>query len=231
MKIHELVSFGLRCWVIPATLNLAPAGHCDGGNSEALSWESRTISIEADQGTKAVAATFRFLNKSHQQVRIVSVDPSCECIFTEVGADVVAPGSRAEVKAMFNVGAKQGREEKYIDISTDEPHSPTYRLNLVVNIPKWIDTESEDLRWSLSTEASEKLIRVWSPLGRPLELTRLDFDKNRFNVKIVDEKMTAKSYVLAVRPVATGQLIQESIRFRIRFNELERDFVFYGQVK
>jgi hypothetical protein len=231
MRPHGLISSGPRCWVILATLILVSPGHCDDGDSEALAWESRTISIEADQGTRVVTATLRFLNRSHQQVRIVSVNPSCGCISTEVGTDVVAAGSRGEVKAMFNVGAKQGREEKYIDITTDEPHSPAYRLNLVVNIPKWIDAESEDLRWPLSSEASEKLIRVWSPLGKPLEITRLDFDEGRFNVKILDENRTAESHVLAVRPVATGQSIQETIRFRVRFNELERDFVFYGKVR
>jgi len=202
------------------------------GHAAGLSWERERISMLADRGTRTIESYLRFTNTSARQVRVVAVKPSCGCISTELPKEFFAPGEKGEIKVIFEVGNKLGREEKYVEISTDEPGTPAYRVNLVINIPAWLEFAADDLVWSVSSStAREQFIRLRSPLHRQLEITKIRYDPNRWKVEISDGEEPHSSYLISIRPVSTSTSLQEALTFLVRFNELERDFVFYGQIK
>jgi hypothetical protein len=220
----------------PVCLSLAvlaaTVGAGNGGRAASdLAWKSDTIVLAADRGTKTVEALLQFKNNSSHPVRVVDVKPSCGCISTEMANEVFAPAETGEIKAVFTVGSKSGREEKYIEISTDEADTAPYRINLLVTVPRWLEYDAADLSWPASSPAPEKFIRLWSPLDRPLELVAINYDPRRLKVKVLGGMKPQKSFLVSVQPVSTAQSMQEAIAVRMKFNELERDILIYGQVK
>ncbi len=202
-----------------------------GFGAQSLAWEKDTIDLTADIGAKTIEKSLRFKNKSSHFVRVVDVHPSCGCISVEMSKDSLAPGEEGEIKVIFKVGSKSGQEKKHIDISSDESGSAAYRVNLVINIPKWIEVEASELIWATSSGAVKKFIRIWSPLNKPFEIVSTSHDSHRLKVDFPTEARNASSYLIGIEPVSTAEGFQESVAFQVRFNQLERDFVFYAQVK
>jgi hypothetical protein len=196
-----------------------------------LTWEQQDVSLTADRGTKAVETKLRFANHTQQTVRILDVKPSCGCITIELAKHIYRPGENGEIRTIFEVGDQVGREEKYVEITTDEPNPGVYRINLIITVPRWIDSTSDDLVWDISADPKPQFIRVWSPLERSLELTDIHYDHRRLEVVLQRENGGHSSYLISIRPVQTITARREPVSFHVRFNELTRDFLFYGQVR
>ena len=68
-------------------------------------------------------------------------------------------------------------------------------------------------------------------MNLPLDITRVNYDNQRLKVEVPAGDLRESSYLISIRPVSTDQNMQEAITLHVRFNELERDILIYGQVR
>ena len=79
---------------------------------DAYEWDFGTVQAAAG----AVCHTFTFKNTSKNDVKIGSVNPSCECIAAMVPDGVIAPGQTAEVMVAFHPAKSVGKSFRSVEL-------------------------------------------------------------------------------------------------------------------
>jgi hypothetical protein len=85
--------------------------------------------------------THRFIisNTGDQDLEIYEVDSECPCTWAEITGDVIAPGDTASIILTFVAKGLEGRVERIIEVSTNDPDN----LFVDIDVCAYVDNELE----------------------------------------------------------------------------------------
>ncbi len=181
-----------------------------------LDWNKTLIEVEAAPGVAETRATYTFTNSGEKPVTIRDITTSCSCTVADLDKRVYAPGESGSIEVVFEHGQRSGQQQKTIAVVTDERDSPSYELELAVNIPELLKVTPQFLTWKLGSEGKPQVIRVQlnqkyavrivdvSPLGN-------NGSKDAFQVAPPNE-LGDGVYEISVRPIDTAQYVLVTMR-------------------
>src|SRR5688572_17383265 len=85
----------------------------------ALAWKTTIRQMSATAGDKEVVVEFGFDNPGAAPVSILKIETSCDCTKASASSPTIAPGGSGQIKAVFTLGDRVGRQEKTIEVTTD----------------------------------------------------------------------------------------------------------------
>jgi len=180
------------------SLALAP---CAGWGS--LTWEAKLIQQLAKPGDQEVITAFNFKNTGNTPVTIRDIQTSCSCTVAELVQRTYAPGEGGSIKTTFTVGARSGRQEKQITVTTDDPYGPAFTLTLQIQIKELLAFSTRMLRWKVGSAPEEQFIEI--TVLEENRITSLELQesspKEQARVRIVPVEPGVK-YRLFVQPAA-----------------------------
>jgi len=206
----------------------APRQTAGSVSNNGVEWSSRTMEVTAATGQKAVVVTYTLRNSSARPVHIERVMANCDCVLAEAMREVVPPGETGDIRVEFTLGARSGRQEKTITVTTDAASETT--LSLIVNIPEMVSITPKFVFWRIGEEAREKAMEI--TLADPVQFKsgEVSCPEPGILVRLVAGEAPGRYRVLA-RPVDTTRLLQVPIRLVITMGGQPRVFVLQAAVK
>lgn len=89
--------------------------------------------------------TFEIRNEGDAPLVISAADTSCKCTLSETSANVVAPGSTAEVTLTWNTGASRKYYRQYAVVRTNDPNRKEIELVVCGQIQTLLGFSTEEL--------------------------------------------------------------------------------------
>ncbi|MSU51351.1 MAG: DUF1573 domain-containing protein [Opitutus sp.] len=89
----------------------------------AVSWSGTAAELRVAPGQDKTVAEFAFRNSGTQPMRFTSLHPSCDCLSATTSKESFAAGEAGVVRVEFTVGGRQGRQEKFVTVTTP-PRNP-----------------------------------------------------------------------------------------------------------
>lgn len=75
-----------------------------------------------------VAHEFVIHNTGDDALEIKNVRASCGCTAVKPEKDVLKPGESTKIKVTFNTAGREGKQQKYVYITTNDKEKPEVRL-------------------------------------------------------------------------------------------------------
>lgn len=124
--------------------------------SAQLVFESARVEIEGKFGEEQLHAAYPFVNRGSHSVTVREVTSGCGCTVPELEQKVYAPGEQGVLRAVFNVGQRQGEQRQTISVKTD---AGDQILRLIVRLPVRLDMAPRILLFrSADTEPKTALL-------------------------------------------------------------------------
>jgi hypothetical protein len=177
-----------------------------------LVFEQTTLELHPAVGDEKAVGHFKYQNKGDKTVAIKSVTTSCGC--TAASAKQSAePGEKGEVTATFNIGDRNGTQQKGITVTTDDPAHPTMALTLKVVIPQVLDLQPAFVMWQAGEAAKPKTIIA--KLGKDISVKNLDVTSSTpdFTAK-VEPGSSANEFKIEVQPKQTEKSVASTLTIK-----------------
>jgi len=164
-----------------------------------------------DLGQKYVHASYEFINKSNNQIKIINVNASCGCTVAESEKKLISPEEEGEVKVKFDLSKRSGKQIKSIIVEYELSDQSVSRdiLKIVVFIPKRIQLSHDYLSWKKQDARFPKhvLLSVHSEIQEHRTVSVKE--NNNFDVEVNLLSEYSKQYFLKISPlqstpIATG---------------------------
>ena len=126
-------------------------------------------------------------------------------------APPVANGLSGVVRVEFTPGSRQGRQEKFVTVTTDDPAEPPVKLTLVIYLPEPVAISARQLFWAQGAPAATQSLAITVSNPETSAVTSAECADERFAVN-VEPGPTPGSYRLSVRPTTTATLAQATVR-------------------
>ncbi len=153
--------------------------------------------------------TYTIKNTGNAALEITKVKPSCGC--TSVGSypKRIEPGESGEFKFALNSQKLHGRYRKSITVSSNDPDTPSFRLQLAGYCKRYVDVTPRNANFGkISGEkSSERVLKIINNTDTPLELSLQKAGTSSFHFELV-EKEPGEKYELKVKsitPMKTGR--------------------------
>lgn len=170
-----------------------------------LTWETRQIQLDAKLGDKEAVAVFHFKNTGSAAIVITQIQPTCTCTTVDLFKWSYAPGESGEIKAVFTFGDRVGPQEKFINVTTDDPVTPITLLSLQITIPELLSYTPRILRWTKGSPPTEQSVAIAVAESHRISTVEITDPKpEAFTVRI-EPVEPGKKYALFVRPVALAE--------------------------
>lgn len=147
-----------------------------------LEWEKTKAEATTTFGDTKTTLEFPFKNAGSTPVRISSVNPLCDCVTAKaVPADPkksgdpasFAPGEAGKIVAVFDIGVRQGAQEKKIQVVTGGVGEPASELLVSVKIPEVIQLRPTFVHWKDGEKIEAREVAVEIAQGFPLKSARV----------------------------------------------------------
>lgn len=184
-------------------------------SSAALSWEAELIELAPKRSDLTATAQFRFTNSGDAAVTITAVHSACGCTTAELAKKIYGPGESGEIKAVFTIGDRVGRQEKTIQVTTsDEPAKPT-TLTLRVEIPERLTYSPRLLIWRTTETLEEKSILIGAAGAEKIQ--SLEFAPGTPLTPRVEILEPGVSYRLFFKPTSLAQVANFAVPVIVHF--------------
>lgn len=195
----------------------------------AAEWSETCATVQAVTGQPTTERLFRFRNTGPQSVRIVRVQPNCDCVSAVAEQDEIAPGGAGKIAVTFALGGRSGRQEKVVRVFfADQPEKPV-ELTLVVDIPEPVAIVPRFVFWRLDDAAAEKAFDI--TLADPADkLTGVSCPGADMAVRL-EPTADPHRWRVQVRPSDTARLRQAVVRLSAMVAGQPRVFVLHAAVK
>jgi hypothetical protein len=169
-----------------------------------LLWQSVRVEGTAAADQKIYHASFPFRNVGAYPVAIAEVRTSCGCTTATLDKKTFAPGEQGRIEVNFDLGERIGRQEKEVQIlSDDKPNAPTV-LTLVVRIPEMFSVEPRLLIWKKAdTTTPTKAAVIEAVRPGTLKVLSATPEGSAFYVAI-REQIAHQSYSIVLTPTSTS---------------------------
>lgn len=125
-----------------------------------LVWEDTHLELPAEPGQEEIVAVFRFENTGEEAVEIGKIRSSCGCTVPVLEKRVYAPGESGEIRAIFTVGDRVGRQRKDLRVQVLGKGDEFVVLSFATNIPQIGRIHPKLLLWREGKVEGEKLLRI-----------------------------------------------------------------------
>lgn len=178
-----------------------------------LEFEATELELQVGLMDDSVEAVFRFKNTGEQTVTISDTRSSCGCTVPTLEKAVYVPGEEGEIKALFTIGGRTGKQHKTVSLTTDDPVNPTVMLSFNTTIPEWCTVEPRLLRWKVSSaiKGLQMTITIADPEKVKVEFTQEDMK----NFAISEVSMTPEKQVFLITPHTTVERVTERLSFKM----------------
>lgn len=78
--------------------------------------------------------SFQFTNKGDDTLKILNVTAKCGCTAATPDKKEFLMGESGNIKVLFNTQGRQGKQEKDIRVTTNDPKNPTKVLKIIAEI-------------------------------------------------------------------------------------------------
>lgn len=142
------------CGVTVAVLGLCLSSRAD------LEWKERRLALEPPVGAANAVGVFEFVNRGKNPVRIVNVRSDCGCTAMASENEVVHPGAKGSVRAVFHVGSRKGKQTVAVSVTTEEPELREYTLALEVAVKDFATITPGFVDWKLGDQPEAKTFEI-----------------------------------------------------------------------
>jgi hypothetical protein len=177
-----------------------------------LHWDTKRIEISATAGDRDVRAIFRAQNTSPAPIKILDIQTSCDCTAAAASRYLVPPGETTEIEAVFTLEDRVGRQQKIIQITTDDAATSPIQLDLRVQIAEVVVGNPKVVMWALGAEPAEKTVQLTGIGSHQLRNIRLEEEVHGFTCEIHSDPISG--FQLRVKPLSTQRSTQAVIRCR-----------------
>lgn len=168
-----------------------------------LQWNDKQISQAADPLAKSVTATFHFKNVGDKAVTIREVKPGCGCTTAALEKMTYAPGESGDIVAKFNIGNRQGQQNKTIKVTSDADKDPVVVLTMKTMIPQLLAIQPAFVFWKQGEAPEAKMITL-TPDVSGLHVVKAQSDNEKVSVQLEEVEgggATVLPYFLRLRMI------------------------------
>jgi Protein of unknown function (DUF1573) len=207
-----------------AALTAAP----DGLQAAALTWKKVAQEVHLPLNEMQAKAEFRFQNHGKQKVTITHVATSCGCTTAALEKKAYDPEEEGVIQAGFDATGREGRQEKVVLVTTDEPGAPTTALRFIVHITPFARIDPPVSVWPQHKAAEPKPVEI--EMGDPtVKLEAIEGPSPAFTAELKPGQRPG-AYQVILRPLSTEQTVFADIK--IKTSSPDRPHIrLYGQVR
>ena len=99
-----------------------------------IEFETKTFDFGKIAQKTSVSHDFTFTNNGKSNLILRKISSSCGCTAVSPKEKVIPPGKSSSIKATFNSGTRQGRQNKTITIITNDPKQSTVVLRVTGSV-------------------------------------------------------------------------------------------------
>jgi hypothetical protein len=195
-----------------------------------LSWAERTITLKPEAGVEEIVAVFRFTNTGENAVTITEVKTDCGCTTATLAKTIYAPGESGEIRTVFNVGNRIGREVKAVHVTTSDVPNQPVELKLDVTIPPLLTLSPRMVWWARNGEDIPQTISLSLAAGSDARITGVVAEGEGIDHSL--QQLTATEYRLHLTPKDLTK--SAKIRFWISVTQPGREtrsFIAFAQIR
>lgn len=195
-----------------------------------LSWAERTITLKPEAGVEEIVAVFRFTNTGENAVTITEVKTDCGCTTATLAKTIYAPGESGEIRTVFNVGNRIGREVKAVHVTTSDVPNQPVELKLEVTIPPLLTLSPRMVWWARNGEDIPQTISLSLAAGSDARITGVVAEGEGIDHSL--QQLTATEYRLHLTPKDLTK--SAKIRFWISVTQPGREtrsFIAFAQIR
>ena len=195
-----------------------------------LNWPERTITLQSEAGVEEVVAVFPFTNNGDAPITISDVKTDCGCTTAILTKTTYAPGETGEIRTVFAIGNRIGREVKAIHVSTSDAPDQPVELRLEVTIPPLLTLSPRMVSWARNGEDVPQTISLSLAPGSDARIAGIAAEGEGINHSL--QQVTATEYRLHLTPLDLTRVTK--VRFWIRVAQPGREtksFIAFAQVR
>jgi|GEM_PF-2824434 len=186
-----------------------------------LSFDERRLEYKVSDFTKDLEFTYKVKNDGSYPVKIISVDSSCSCTSVVFEKAQYEPNDIGEIKGVFTVGERSGKNEIIFIVKTDDLTQPEITLSLNVAIINEMEVSPKLLLWKKGSSSVAKSFK--------LKFANFSHSEN-FEIKCNDENFILKEKsvenselerTFEIMPISTYEKVQSSIDIIIKSKNLK----------
>jgi hypothetical protein len=180
-----------------------------------LVFERASIDLAAPMDARELVAIYKFTNKGADAVKILEVRADCGCLSVILGKRDFSPGESGNIKVIFRVGDRVGRQEKNIKVITNEDERFLYDLFLIAELKSLAWIEPRLLLWAKGEKRMTKEIKVGPYGDKPITLgeARAAHDSVAIAIGRSGEK---GEFNISVTPFSTNAEIRDTITMVVK---------------
>lgn len=214
------------CWLAFGLAWMSPRS----GLHAELSWDRKTVELNADAQTSVLTAQFKFANKGRAAVDVEKVESSCGCTVATLQARHFELGQSGEITATFTVGDRTGLQKKTIAVTSSDHPYPTM-LTLIVHIPEIMHLQPAAVTWKHAEKSEAKTIVVEILQETPLANIKVESSNPEVLAAIHPLQEEGHRYEITVTPAKTDQSLFATLTIHCFFGKVEKVFHAYASVQ
>lgn len=186
-------------------------------HGQGLVFETPFQSFNPDPSVTEVEGIYTFKNVSDYPITIKNIKTSCGCTTARLGKKTYHPGETGEIKAYFDLGGRQGLQQKTIRVTTDDSNNPELILTLEVHIPEILIFSSRFVAWERGEPADPKTITLTAAESvEAINITEVICPDGAFELefKVIEP---GKQYQIKVMPVSVDDSRNALIEIKAGF--------------
>ncbi len=163
-------------------------------------------------------------NEGDQDLRIEKVKPSCGCTLAGQFDKVIPPGGQGKIPISLKTNKLRAKFKKFVTVNSNDPVTPTLRMQLAGTIKHHVDVAPANLRFShvMEDEEHDATATITNNTGKPMELTfQSEQTIGPFSVELV-EKEPGKVYEFKVHAKPPYQPKLNRATFSLKTNLKEQ---------
>lgn len=202
-------------WGVWAWALVAVALDC---RSASLEWKTKRIETSAVTGDAPIEVAFEFVNRGPTPVTIESVETSCSCTTVEVSQKTYAPGEPGKVRVTFEVGPRVGKQEKIVEVVTDDVSAAKTSLGLVVNIAELLRATHRFVMWRIGDPNERKSVDISCLAGKTITHIEAAGEDSAVSVR-VETLAPGTAYRVWLQPTSTEKMTALPVKCTAYFGD------------
>jgi len=177
-----------------------------------LEFETERIEIQAEPTDERVEGKFGFTNVGDRDVTITATWTSCGCTHAKLQKKTFKPGESGEVRLLFDIGERQGRQQHRMLLQTDASGQGTVSLRLVAHVPELVEVEPRLVYWREGREPTTQTIMFEVTGDQPIRVANVKAEGEDFDVTWSTKEDEEDKYEIRVTPHSTAEAGKAKIR-------------------
>lgn len=206
MKItYNYPAHVLKCIAGAAFIIYSHSGHAK------LAFKSEVVSDLVPLSCREYSFSYAFKNTGNKDVKILEITTSCSCTKAESDKAVYAPGESGKISGIFEIGDREGRQNKNIYIRTDDPETPRMALALKLAIPILAEFRPKMLLWRKGEVPKSKKLHVDTAREYGVRVVKVECPDKNFKVDFVPQRENSDSCEISIRPISLKETSKSEI--------------------